>query len=79
MIPIDDDLKKRLEELQRMRERLRREQREFSAMNKRMKEQLLAGATVEPGGIYAELRLLPGRDPSSKNPDDYELILGYVS
>jgi len=44
-----------------------------------MKEQLLAGASIESGDVYAELRLLPGRDPSSKNPDDYDLILSYVS
>lgn len=76
---MNDDLKKRLEELARMEKRLRTEQRELDALQRRMKEQLLAGAAVEPGDLHAALRLLPGRDPSSKNPDDYELILGYVS
>jgi len=62
-----------------MRERLRREQREFSAMNKRMKEQLLAGATVDQEASMPNCVFCQGGDPSSKNPGDYELILGYVS
>ena len=44
-----------------------------------MKEGLLAGATIEPGDLYAESCLLPGRDPSKKNPDAYDLIVSYVS
>jgi hypothetical protein len=77
--PVDDDLKQRLKELRRIEERLRTDQQELDDLHKKMKEQLLAGATVEPGDVYAELRLLLGRDSSSKNPDDYDLILGYVS
>ena len=76
---MDDDFKKKLDELGRIEERLRAEERELDTEKRKMKEQLLAGATVEPGHLYAELRLLSGRDPASKNPDDYDLILGYVS
>jgi len=73
------DLKKKLEELGRIENRLRREERKLADLRRAMKEQLLAGASIESGNVYAELRLLPGRDPSSKNPDDYDLILSYVS
>jgi hypothetical protein len=45
-------------------------------VKREMKKQILAGATIEPG---AELRLLPGRDSSSKDPDDYDLIFSHVS
>ena len=76
---MDDDLKKKLEELRRIEKRLRADQRELDDLHRKMKEQLLAGATIEPGDLYAELRLLPGRDSSSKNPDDYDLICSYVS
>jgi hypothetical protein len=76
---MDDDLKKKLKELRRMEERLRADKRELDEMHRKMKEQLLAGGTVEPGDLCAELRLLPGRDPASKNPDDYDLIISYVS
>jgi hypothetical protein len=50
----------------------------LDAVNRQIKEALLAGANVEPGRRYAELRLLPGRDPASKNPDDYELVVSHV-
>jgi hypothetical protein len=73
------DLKKKLEELGRIENRLRREERKLADLRRAMKEQLLAGASIESGDVYAEVRLLPGRDPSSKNPDDYDLILSYVS
>ncbi|HEY6126850.1 MAG TPA: hypothetical protein VIW23_01595 [Candidatus Acidoferrum sp.] len=76
---MDDQLRARLDELRRMERDLRRQERELEAHHRRIKEQLLAGDTVEPGEFYAQLRLLPGRDPASKNPDDYELDLGYVS
>jgi len=77
--PTNEDLKKKLEELGRREERLRNQQRELDSMKGEIKKQLLAGATIEPGTLYAELRLLPGRDPSSKDPDDYDLILSHVS
>jgi hypothetical protein len=76
---MSDDLKKKVEELKRIEERLRRGERELDNLRREMKEQLLAGAIIESGDLYAELRLLPGRDPASKNPDDYDLILLYVS
>jgi hypothetical protein len=57
-------------------ERLRTQQRELDSVKREMKKQLLGGATIEPG---AELRLLLGRDPSSRDPDDYDLILSHVS
>jgi hypothetical protein len=66
------DLKRRERDLARAKEKL-------AALQKQLKEDLLADAGVEPGARYAELRLLPGRDPSSKNPDDYELIVSFVS
>jgi len=72
------DLKKKLEEQGRIENRLRREERKLANLRRAMKEQLLAGASIESGDVYAELRLLPGRDPSSTNPDDYDLILSYV-
>jgi hypothetical protein len=77
--PTTEDLKKKLEELGRREKRLGTQQRELDSVKREMKKQLLAGATIEPGGLYAELRLLPGRDPSSKDPDDYDLILSHVS
>jgi len=73
------DLKKKLEEQGRIENRLRREGRKLANLRRAMKEQLLAGASIESGDVYAELRLLPGRDPSSTNPDDYDPILSYVS
>jgi hypothetical protein len=69
----------KLEELGRREKSLRTQQRELQRVRRKMKEELLAGATIEPGALYAELRLLPGRDPSSKDPDDYELIFSHVS
>ncbi|MCU1239310.1 MAG: hypothetical protein JWO19_5897 [Bryobacterales bacterium] len=69
---MDDDLKEKMDELRRMEKAL-------DVKKRAMKEELLAGATVEPGDVYVELRLLPGRDPASKNPDDYDLVVGYVS
>lgn len=69
---MDDDLEKKLAEMRRLEQKL-------ASVRKKMKVDLLAGATIEPGGLYAELRLLPGRDPSSKDPDDYDLIVSWVS
>ena len=77
--PTTEDLKKKLAALERKEKRLRAEQRGLDSMKREMKKQLLAGATIEPGAVCVELRLLPGRDPSSKNPDDYDLILSHVS
>jgi hypothetical protein len=77
--PTTEDLKKKLEELGRREKRLSTEQRELESVKREMKKRLLAGATIEPEALYAELRLLPGRDPSSKDPDDYDLILSHVS
>ena len=57
------NLKKKLEELGRIENRLRREERKLADLRRAMKEQLLAGASIESGDVYAELRLLPGRDP----------------
>ena len=74
--PTTEDLKKKLEELGRREKRLRTQQRELDSVKREMKKQILTGATIEPG---AELRLLPGRDSSSKDPDDYELIFSHVS
>jgi hypothetical protein len=74
-----DDLKKDLADLRRLEERLNASERELVRVRRKMKEDLLAGATIENGDLYAELRLLPGRDPTSKNPDDYDLIISYVS
>jgi hypothetical protein len=68
---MDDDLEKKIDELKRTEKRL-------DAVNRQIKEALLAGANVEPGARYVELRLLPGRDPESKNPDDYELVVSHV-
>jgi hypothetical protein len=56
-----------------------RQGRELDSFRRKMKEGLLAGATIEPGDLYAESCLLPGRDPSKKNPDAYDLIVSYVS
>lgn len=44
----------------------------------RLKEKLLAGARLEPGRLVAELRRLPGRNPASVNPDDYELVVSHL-
>ncbi len=74
--PTTEDLKKKLEELGRREKRLRTQQRELDSVKREMKKQILAGATIEPG---VELRKLPGRDPSSKDPDDYDLIFSQVS
>lgn len=74
--PTTEDLKKKLEKLGRREERLRIQQRALDSAKREMKKQLLAGATIESG---VELCLLPGRDSSSKNPDDYDLILSRVA
>ena len=76
---MDDPFKRKLRGLERKQRELARTQKELAAMQRSLKESLLAGAKVEPGARYAELRLLPDRDPSSKNPDDYELIVSYIS
>jgi hypothetical protein len=65
---VPDDLEKKIEELKA----------EFKKRETRIKKELLAGATIEHGAHYAELRLLPGRNPNSKNPDDYELVISFV-
>lgn len=76
---MDDRFRNELRDLERKQRELTRAQEELAAKQRRLKESLLAGAAVEPGARHAELRLLPGRDPSSKNPDDYELIVSFVS
>ena len=73
-----DNIKEKIEELKRLEEDLRRLERDCESRKRAIKEQLLAGAIVEPGAHYAELRLLPGREPGSRNPDDYALVVSSV-
>ena len=74
-----DDVKKKIKELKRLEEDLRRLEQERESLERAIKERLLAGATIEPGARDIELRTLPGREPGSKNPDDYALIISLVS
>jgi hypothetical protein len=76
---MDDRFRNELRDLERKQRELTRAQEELAAIQRRLKESMLAGAMVETGARHAELRLLPGRDSSSKNPDDYELIVSFVS
>lgn len=70
-----DDLRKELREMRRLEQEMRRVEVELRRSQRKLKQDLLAGATIEPGVYYAELRLLPGRDPASKDPDGYELVV----
>jgi len=79
ILVVNDDLEKKLRDLQRKQRELTLAEREVSTMERELKANLLAGATVDPGTRCVELRVLPGRDPSSRNPDDYELVITYVS
>jgi len=75
---VTHDLKKKIE-MKGLEEDLRRLEKERENLERTIKERLLAGATIEPGVRRVELRLLPGRDPESKNPDDYALVVSFVS
>ena len=74
-----DDPKNKLAELRRLEGLLRTSQQKLATAQRKLKQDPLAGATIEAGDLYAELRLLPGRNPSSKDPDDYDLVVSYVS
>ena len=61
-------------ELRRLRQKLRQRRAELAEMEYGIKRALLSGAIVEPGRRL-RLRLLPGCDSASKNPDDYVLLV----
>jgi hypothetical protein len=54
--------------MRRMEDRLEQEKRQ-------LKGALLNGRQAEDGSLVAVLELLPGRNPQSKNPDDYEVTI----
>jgi hypothetical protein len=74
-----DDLAKKFQGIKRMERELQRRTQQRARAERTIKDELLTGATIELGNRYAELRLLPGRDPASKNPDDYDLVVSFVS
>ena len=73
-----DDLAKKFQGIKRMERELQRLTQERARAERTIKDELLTGATIELGNRYAELRLLPGRDAASKNPDDYDLVVSFV-
>lgn len=79
LIKMTDDLKQKLRELERQELELQRIEQELAVRRRAIKEALIAGLPIEPGAYYAELRLLPGRDPDSRDPDDYDLVVSLVS
>jgi hypothetical protein len=72
------DRKLQIRELIRLEKELRLVEWESRRSERRLKQRLLAGAMMEPGRYYAEVRLRPEKDPASKNPDDYDLVISSV-
>jgi len=70
-----DDLAKKFQGMKPMERELQRLTQGRARAERTIKDELLPGATIELGNRYAELRLLPGRDPASKNPDGYDLCI----
>jgi hypothetical protein len=69
-----DGINQKLETLQAADKEHAQFRKQHDDQRRQIKAELLGGATFQPG--WAQLKLLSGRDPSSKNPDDYDIVFG---
>ncbi len=71
-----DEIEKQLEALQAANKGHNEFRTQLDNLRRQIKTDLLGGATVQPKVLSAQLKLLSGRDPSSKRPDDYDVTFG---
>src|SRR5437762_3864783 len=71
-----DEINQKLETLQAASEKHTKFRTQFSDLQRQIKTDLLGGATVQQGVLWAQLKLLSERDQSSKSPDDYDVTFG---
>jgi hypothetical protein len=70
-----DEIEQKLKALQAASDKYTEFRTQLSSLERQIKTDLLEGATVQPGVLWAQLKLISGRNQSGKNPDDYDVTL----
>src|SRR5260221_8147992 len=71
-----DEKEKQLEALQAANKEHNKLWTQLNNFQRQIKTDLLGRVTIQPGAVWAQLKLLPERNQSSKSPDDYDVTFG---